>query len=465
MALSIDDVKKVESAITHLCGAIKGRGLYPSGHPAILAPVSKAHQLLQAVLKVKDPVLLGVIDETLVLEGKAFYDAPQPVGDVTTRLLERKIGGLVFRRGVTLNELLALLDVLAQEPQAVEADGGPQHALASRQVEHIETRSVVDEEEKNLERQAQEVYSGALAIVANVFHEIRLGRVPKAAEARKLVTRIGDLILRDRDVLLGLTMLKNYDDYTYNHSVNVCILCLALGERLTLDGEQLVQVGIAGLLHDIGKTSLCLELIRKPGKLTQQEFEEIKRHPQAGAKILKRMAGVHPEAVLAVLQHHLRYNRSGYPRLPDNVRASPLSYVVAIADTYDALTTVRSYQPQHQPRDALDVMAALAGADLHPDYLKIFVEMLGIYPVGTLVRLDSNEIALVVRMNPQYPTAPRVKLLFDAEGTRLAPPVELDLSHVDPRTGRPARSIVATVDPALKAVDVAAILGPMVAKA
>ncbi len=463
MALSSDEIKKVESALTHLCGAIKGRGLYPSGHPAILAPVGKAHQLLQAVLKVKDPVLLGVVDETLVLEGKAFYDAPQPVGDVTARLLERKIGGLVFRRGVTLNEMLALLDVLAQEPQAVEASGGPQQALAGRQVEHIETRSAVEEED-NLERQAQEVYAGALAIVTNVFQDVRLGRIPKGAEARKVVTRIGDLIFKDKDILLGLTMLKNYDDYTYNHSVNVCILALALGERLKLDGEQLVQVGIAGLLHDIGKTSLCLELIRKPGKLTQQEFEEIKRHPQAGAKILKRMAGVHPEAVLAVLQHHLRYNRSGYPQIPDSVRVSPLAYVVAIADTYDALTTVRSYQPQHQPRDALDVMAALAGADLHPDYLKLFVEMLGIYPVGTVVRLDSNEIALVFRVNPQYPTAPRVKLLFDAEGTRLAPPVEVDLSHVDPRTGRPERSIAGTVDPALKAVEVSAILGPLVAK-
>lgn len=461
MALSADDIKKVETALTHLSGAIKGRGLYPSGHPAVLAPVSKAHQLLQAVLKVKDPVLLGVVDETLVLEGKAFYDAPQPLADVTTRLVERQIGGVVIRRGVTLNELSALLDLLVEAPAALEASGGAERALAGRQVEHIETRSVVEETE-DLERQAQEVYSGALGIVANIFHEVRLGRIPKSAEARKVVVQMSDLILRDKDVLLGLTLLKNYDDYTYNHSVNVSIMALALAERLGLDGDLLIQAGIAGLLHDIGKTSLCLDLIRKPGKLTPEEFEEIKRHPTAGAKILKRMQGVHPEAVLGVLQHHLRYNRKGYPTLPDHVRVSPLAYIVAIADTYDALTTVRSYQPQHQPRDALDVMHDLSGTDLHPDYLRLFVEMLGVYPVGTLVRLDTNEIAVVAKTNPRVPTAPKVKLVFDAEGNPIDPPAEVDLDVIDPKSGKADRQIVAAVDPALKGVDVGAILGPLV---
>ena len=463
MGLSADDIKKVETALTHLSGAIKGRGLYPSGHPAVLAPVSKAHQLLQAVLKVKDPVLLGVVDETLVLEGKTFYDAPQPVADVTTRLLDRQIGRVLIRRGVTLNELAALLDVLIEDPKSLESAGGAERVLASKQVEHIETTPVADETE-DLERQAQEVYSGALAIVANIFHEVRLGRIPKSAEARKVVVQMSDLILRDRDVLLGLTLLKNYDDYTYNHSVNVSILSLALAERLGLDGDLLIQAGIAGLLHDIGKTSLCLELIRKPGKLTPEEFEEIKRHPTAGAKILKRMQGVHPEAVLGVLQHHLRYNRQGYPKLPDHVRVSPLAYIVAIADTYDALTTVRSYQPQHQPRDALDVMQELAGTDLHPEYLHHFVEMLGVFPVGTLVRLDTNEIGLVSRVNPRAPTAPRVKLVFAADGSRIDPPEEVDLEIADPKTGRPQRQIVASVDPALKGIDVAAILGPLVVK-
>jgi putative nucleotidyltransferase with HDIG domain len=464
MALSAEDIKKVETALTHMSGAIKGRGLYPPGHPAVLAPVGKAHQLLQAVLKVKSPVLLGVVDETLVLEGKALYEASQPVADVTARLLERRIGGVVIKRGVTLNELLALLDVLAQEPDALEAAGGPAEALAGRSVEHIEAKSIIEDEE-DLERQAQEVYSGAIAIVANIFHEVRLGRIPKSADARKVVVQMSDLILKDRDVLLGLTMLKNYDDYTYNHSVNVSILCLALGDRLGLDGDLLLQAGIAGLLHDIGKTSLCLDLIRKPGKLTPEEFEEIKRHPQAGAKILKRMQGVHPEAVLGVLQHHLRYNRSGYPKLPEHVRVSPLAYVVAIADTYDALTTVRSYQPQHQPRDALDVMYSLSGRDLHPDYLKVFVDMLGVFPVGTVVRLDTNEIAIVTKSNPRTPTAPRVKLLFDAGGGRLDAPAEVDLAEVDPKTGRSPRQIVAPLDPTLKGIDVGVILGPLVGKA
>ncbi|HWP35509.1 MAG TPA: HD-GYP domain-containing protein [Thermodesulfobacteriota bacterium] len=459
MALSSGEHQHVEGALTHLAGAIKGRALYPAGHPAVLAPVSKAHQLLQGVLKVHDPLVLALVDDTLVVEDRPYYDAPAPVADIAARLAAREIGGLVVRRGVTLNELLALLELLMQEPAALAAAGGAQQALTARQVEHLEVKRTVEDD---LDRRAQEAYAEALGIVANLFHEVRLGRIPKAAEAKRVVAHLGDLILRDRDVLLGLTMLKNYDDYTYNHSVNVCILSLALGERLRFDRDQLTQVGIAGLLHDIGKTSLCLQLIRKPGKLSQEEFDEIKKHPTAGAKILKRMAGIHPEAVLAVLQHHLRFNRSGYPRLPDHVRVTPLSYVVAIADTYDALTTIRSYQPSHQPRDALEIMAELAGTDLEPRYFKTFTEMLGIYPVGTLVRLDTNEIALVVRANPRQPTAPRVKILFDAGGARLDAPVEADLTELDPKSGRPRRQIVATVDPALKGIDVGALLGPLV---
>jgi hypothetical protein len=145
------------------------------------------------------------------------------------------------------------------------------------------------------------------------------------------------------------------------------------------------------------------------------------------------------------------------------VRVSPLAHLVAIADTYDALTTVRSYQPQHQPRDALDVMYALAGTDLHPEYLDLFVGMLGVYPVGTVVRLDTNELAVVTKTNPRAPTAPRVKLIRAADGQSIDPPEEVDLDVVDPKTGKAVRAIVGTADPALKGIDVGALLGPLVA--
>jgi putative nucleotidyltransferase with HDIG domain len=246
-------------------------------------------------------------------------------------------------------------------------------------------------------------------------------------------------------------MIKDYDNYTFNHCVNVGVLAMSLGAARGLDVMSVKSLGIAGQLHDIGKTMIPKLILNKPGKLSSAEFDEMKRHPELGAKIIREMEGLDPYIAQIVLGHHLHYNRSGYPEWAQKLPFNELIDIVAIADTYDAITTLRVYQHPVNPRAALTEMQTIAGTYLDRDLVAAFVEMMGKYPVGTLVRLDTNEVAVVYRPNPLDDEAPMVRILIEGDGSRLKVPREQSLVEQD---GSRYASVVAVVDPLLKNIDV-----------
>jgi putative nucleotidyltransferase with HDIG domain len=257
--------------------------------------------------------------------------------------------------------------------------------------------------------------------------------------------------MQDPSALLGLTMIKDYDNYTFNHCVNVGVLSMALGAARGLDVMSVKSLGIAGQLHDIGKTMIPKLILNKPGKLSNTEFDEIKRHPELGAKIIREMEGLDPHIAQIVLGHHLHFNRSGYPEWAQKLPFSEMIDIVAIADTYDAITTLRVYQHPVNPRAALNEMQTIAGTYLDSSLVATFVEMMGKYPVGTLVRLDNNEVAVVYRPNPLDDEAPMVRVLIKRDGTRLSVPREQSLVE---QNGTRYATVVAIVDPLLKNIDV-----------
>jgi putative nucleotidyltransferase with HDIG domain len=284
--------------------------------------------------------------------------------------------------------------------------------------------------------------------VDTIFQDVRLGKIPSSAEALNVVKSMAELTLSDPHALFALSMLKDYDNYTFTHSVNVSVIALAVGRSCGLTEEQLRILGFGSLLHDLGKLKIDVGIITKPGRLTDEEFEEIKRHPRTGADIVERMEGVTPEVVDIVLGHHFRYDRSGYPADLSAKKLSSMTFMAAIADTYDAVTTLRSYQRPMTPRNAIRRLRELTGTVLHPQFTENFIASLGTYPVGSLVRLDSNEIGLVVWVDTRDPDSVRLKILFDENGGRLADPLRLNL------IGKDARRIVGEVDPFLKGVDI-----------
>lgn len=438
------NIEETRQVVQVLAGAIKGLRLYALDHPATTKQIQILQNGLFNLLQHKKTIKLGLLEGTLFVEDFLFIQE-FPAAQEIARLLETyELLGIEFHAGLSAEELQALLGLLH-----TGAGKGATFAAAlhERKVEHI--RAVVSDDEEEDAGQPRKVYKKALKVVDQIFKDVRMGEIPSSEEAMKVVKSMAQLTLTEPHALFALSMLKDYDNYTFTHSVNVSVISLTVGRACGVSEEQLRTLGFGGLLHDLGKLRVDVAIITKPGRLTDSEFEEIKKHPRFGADIITKMDGVTPEVMDIVLGHHLRYDRSGYPG--DAVTGREVSSLVdmtAIADAYDAMTTLRSYQRPFTPRSAIARMREIAGTSLHPGYVEKFVASLGPYPVGSLVRLDDNEIGLVVKVDPTDPSLADIKIIFNATGQLLGEPYRLHLSPNQPRR------IVAEVDPFSKGIDV-----------
>ena len=299
------------------------------------------------------------------------------------------------------------------------------------------THSVADE----LHRAAAICNRGKQAVMS-MFREARLGKAIDAEGCLPLVEEISSSVLRNPGALVSLARLKSQDEYTYMHSVAVCALMVALAREAGLDAEACRAAGQAGLLHDLGKALMPLELLNKPGKLTGEEFAIIKTHPQRGHDLLVDGRGA-PEAALEVcLHHHERLDGRGYPHGLPGEQLGLLARMGAVCDVYDAITSNRPYKAGWDPAESIAMMASWRG-QFDPDLFQAFVRSLGIYPTGSLVRLSSGKLAVVFEQNPATLVSPTVKVFFSTQSNMGLPPVLLDLS----RAGC-AERIVGREDPA-----------------
>lgn len=265
--------------------------------------------------------------------------------------------------------------------------------------------------------------------VQTMFDEVRMGKALSAGQAHELVDDIAASVLRGGDVLIGLARLKTADNYTYMHSVAVCALMTALARELGMAPEQVRSAGLAGLLHDIGKMAVPSTILNKPGSLNEAEFSSVRAHPAAGHRMLQALGEIDPVALDVCLHHHEKLDGSGYPRGLRGEEISLFARMGAICDVYDAITSNRPYKQGWCPADSLRRMAAWRGGHLDAQLFAAFVKCLGIYPLGTLVRLQSERLAVVVGQVPGKPlTSPTVRVFFSIRaGTCIAPAV-IDLA-------------------------------------
>ncbi len=280
-------------------------------------------------------------------------------------------------------------------------------------------------------RRAAALCSQARAAVTSLFAEARMGRVVYNEQCAALVHEIATSVGRNPSALISLARLKTHDDYSYMHSVAVAALMAALAKQLDLDDAQIRMAARAGLLHDMGKAVMPLHILNKPGKLTDEEFDLIRTHPRQGHALLVAGGSVHDEVLDVCLHHHEKMDGSGYPdKLPGD-QISLFAKMGAVCDVYDAITSNRPYKQGWDPAESIARMAGWAKGHFDPVIFKAFVTSLGIYPVGSLVRLKSGLLAVVTRQNEVALTSPEVKVFFSTKQGLHVPPRLLDLSSAN----------------------------------
>ena len=294
-------------------------------------------------------------------------------------------------------------------------------------------------------------YARAAAAAGDLAQHARAGGTVSFKQAKRAIQNIVELMMQDESTLLGLTNLRCHDQYTHNHSVNVSLLAMALGNRAGYPKVELADLGLSALFHDVGKCAIALDLLNKPGEFTQEEWAIMRSHPTEGVFTLVKSRGINnvpARMAAASFEHHMNYDCSGYPKLRVPWTQSVASRIITIADCYDAMTSSRVYRREPMsPSNVLKFMFGKSGQSFDPVLLKLFVNCVGIIPIGSLVRLDSGPLAVVLKPATvkEHAERPTVRVITDEEGSPVEQGAELDLAEQD-ETGNYRHSILQLVD-------------------
>jgi HD-GYP domain-containing protein (c-di-GMP phosphodiesterase class II) len=450
-------INSARAVFQQLSAVLRNATIYPEAHPLLLASAEKLLSRILELLADRKEVAFYLVAGELFFETHSV-PIDQSLFLLIEQLIGRDVGGIVFKPGLTQPELIKFSGLINKEPSFFAARGGISEVLGKENITHIDLHRVllVDKKAggaiKEGKEKAAAIFADAVHLVKEIVHAVH---VEKAINMRKLNTTVQtmvDNILDNRDAFMGLTSIKMYDEYTFAHSVNTSVLAISLGTFLSFEKPQIAALGVAGLLHDIGKVRIPLEVINKPGKLTDEEWEKVKRHPVEGALLLSEIPGVSKLAMVAAFEHHQHGDMRGYPEIDDQHQQHLFSQIVALCDAYDAITAARVYYSLQKPLDqAVRILLDKRGSVFDPILVKAFVSMIGIFPVGTLLKLDTGEIGLVVHQTRDL-LRPRLLLLDKFDGSEKDTGNEISL--LETKGGRYKRTVAGTIDPYAAKIDI-----------
>lgn len=291
---------------------------------------------------------------------------------------------------------------------------------------------------------AREVYQAAKTVIQTAMHDIRFGRAINVEAVRQVVSDMTDSVFRHPDALPSLSRLKRFDEYTFYHSVNTSLLAMSLGRSLGFDRTATHLTGVGTLLHDVGKMKIPLEILNKPGRFEAHEMEIMKQHVLRGVEVLSSTTGLGDSYVQPALEHHERVNGGGYPHRRVKQDISQFGLITAIVDIYDAMTSDRCYHNGKPPHEILQLLYRLSlEGHLDSTLVQRFIQVVGVYPVGSVVELNTGETGIVKQVNHQTPLAPVVLLVKSAGNTVLSHPQEQDLSQQTKTSNKNIRAVLA----------------------
>ena len=431
--------------------------LYGRTHRVIDRFVADAYQLVTALLADRPTIGIFIHEETFFVDNTILLEESLQLASLLGEFRRRSILSLEIRRGVELHELRHFVDMLSMPVDEVQQMGGAAAYLDHRGVRYLSVGAI----EANpvaaraaLKVEPTDAYRAGLRVIDELYSQAAGNGALNLHKARVVVDSLVDILTNDPLSLMRAATIKNYDADTAHHSVNVGILALFMAPRLAFSRDLMGTLGVAALMHDIGKTRIPHEILNKVGKLTDDERTIIQQHPILGAEMLRGLAGPSKLTMVVAFEHHANYDLSGYPRIVTKPRPHLLARLVQIADVFDAATTSRRvYRRPHTPEEAMRLILAGAGTFYDPVLARIFLQEMGVYPVGTLVRLDGGTLAVVRRPGRSSPTRPLVSVI-DAQATPAEVVSDLDLEE------HQGRHIVQSVDPTEAGIEIAALEFP-----
>src|SRR4030043_1064240 len=460
--------------VTKFYRLFKGATIYDRKNVVIDHLTQECLQVIHDTLQSEDNLFLKIVRDNFFFNNiriivkadkypifKAFWQ----------EMRRRRIGEMEFLAEIGPDNLKDLVYLLS----GLEENNESNYLYIQKQLEYRNIESVhvdklgsfkdediyIDSEDQK--RYSKEVYFKTIGLVKEVVESISQQKALNIRKAKRLMQNAVNAIMQVDSTLLGLANIKNYDEYTFNHSVNVAIYAIALGQRIGIPKKHLSHLGMAGLFHDMGKTKIPKEILNKTEKLSPEERSILRSHPVVGTELIMRMkewGELSTRMIEGAFEHHLRYDLTGYPRLTGKRKISLFGRIIAIADFYDALVRPRICNRfPYVSEKILGIMLERSGKDFDPAVIKVFITMIGVFPIGTLVLLNTNEMGIVTQIQEEAELTdrPKVCLLYYSDG-EYRKGKAVDLREMDEATRNFKRSVVKTLNPNEYSIHVAEFL-------
>ncbi len=411
--------------LRYLATASKHRTMYPAAHPIVTRAMEDLVQVVDLLLRNRDVVTFQIYSDTFFLENQMLPEESLRNAALLTSCLDRNVGLFALHRGITAAEVHTFVGLLTTPVASVRSAGGAKAILTSGGVQHIIVGPPRDSPPLDMPVEVEPVSAyEAGRTVAQELHAQAARRQPlDMNKARVFLSAAIEVVLDNRSAFLALMTGKHHDEASSYHAVNVSILALLIGTQLGLEREALMALGMGALLHDIGKVRVPQSLLNRATELSAEDAEALNRHPLHGANIMRELQGLSGIAAICALEHHIHYDGTGYPSLPGKTSPHLFARIVAVADAYDTVTAARrGVSRALRPDLGMKWIAVGLGSVYDPVIGKVFLRMMGAYPVGSLVQLDGGELAIVVRPSESRVDRPVVHLVRDG---RLAEVIDL----------------------------------------